>query len=441
MSKNIPSTYGQSRTLSFRRLSGPNRDINDDFGGGDGRPKFKFNFTVHIHFRPSEGYRLDDGIRAVKSFCDDPKKRDTVVSSFQTDDGTGAVEYDIVGDDVIPVEGFSEGGAPPNDESLDMKEMIFPIKQASRPNITFTYEDVNYYNYRTKVATKTDYGTFQLTFYDDVQNTAHFFFDSYLNKVSPVSNINPFTDAPVNDALDEAGRGLNNFNFGNRHRAFGGSGSIGPLADDAKLGFIKRITIRHYYITQGLGDIDFIDYVYVNPKVVNMTLDELDMSDTEVNLITLNFNYDYVYIDRGTKQPDEPAPADDTNTRDPEIYRFARLAGAARRATIDAINEERIEDTRGNVGNSRYETFDFNRVRARVLDVQREIARIRRLDTLPDISILEVGDSLIPPITGDLPPIFSRAGDFVDGVLNVSEVVGDVLTDLPNIPDVPDIDL
>lgn len=319
-----------------------------DISGGDGdapvvdafttikRPKLKFNFTVSLKFRPPIGNRLQ--------------------TSMTTNDLT-----DIV---------------------------TFAIKQASRPIPTVNYVDVNFYNYRTKVATKMDYGTMQVTFYDDVGNIAHNIYESYLKGISPIANIPPESA----DRLYSSKRGPNNKGFnhpdGNTYLSHG---SIGPLPPGIKSGgesgLIQTITIRHWFYSQverrgGEGENaenhQYVDYHFLNPKVINMTLDELDMAQSDLNTLMMNFVYDSVYID---------SPAE--------------------RAVPVILEPEKS-------------TFTLNDIRAKVADAERLVRRVRRLDTIPDIPVIDTIGTFVGPIAGNLnklDPLLKPDIDFLPDIL------------------------
>jgi len=324
--KNNNSNLGKDINLSFRAGA-----LNDESGVRDSfsqesRPKLKFNFTISIKFR--EPIRV--GGSASESFMDD--------------------------------------------------ELTFVLKQASRPNPTIVYQDVNYYNYRTKVATRVDYGSMQVTLYDDVENYGHDMFEAYLKSISPIANIRK---EQVNDVFNADNiNGPKNIQFnlqgtiaGDNDRVFAGTGSVGPLPNTpgAENGIIEHICIRHWFWSESqrrdvatslIPQIQYIEYQFLNPKIINMTLDELDMTQSEASTVMFNFAYDSVFID---------SPAND-------------------------ISFDRILDPDG-------ETFTINDIRAKIVDIERLIRRIRRLDTIPDISVLETAGIFIPPISGTLPNI------------------------------------
>lgn len=63
-------------------------------------------------------------------------------------------------------------------------EMAFVVKKSSRPNIKFQTEDVNYYNFRSKFVTKTEFEEMNMTFHDDMTNNALDFYNAYQHHFS-----------------------------------------------------------------------------------------------------------------------------------------------------------------------------------------------------------------------------------------------------------------
>ena len=126
-----------------------------------------------------------------------------------------------------------------------------------------------------------------------------------------------------------------------------------------------------------------------------MTLDELDMTQSDVNTVMLNFSYDSVYIDT------------------PQGYN----------ADLVPLQPEP-------------RTLTFQDLRGRVADIERLVRRVRRLDTIPDVPIANTLDGLssipglgglteiIPPISGllDVATI-----DRIPGVKPVVDALPDIL--------------
>lgn len=154
-----------------------------------------------------------------------------------------------------------------------MEEMKFAVKTATRPKPAIDYQDVNFYNFRTKVAVKAEYGTASISFYDDNKDRAHDILQNYLQAVSPISNFQSSNN------LDNLGQSS--------------TSSIGPLTRD-RHGPISAIVLTHYY-NNGKGVVNKT-YTYRNPRIINFDFDELDMTNSEPATLSITFNYDMVNI-------------------------------------------------------------------------------------------------------------------------------------------------
>jgi hypothetical protein len=161
----------------------------------------------------------------------------------------------------------------------DMTKMAFALKRATRPQPNITYQDVNFYGLRTKVAIKLDYGTVTLGFYDDVVNRAHNIVTQYIRYVSPISSI----------SKDEAD---------NLDGADYGAITIGAYADNP-LGPFAAMRVTHHMLDDkhaNTGKAKQVFYDYLNPKILSVNLDDLDMSQSEASMVEVTFVYDSVNI-------------------------------------------------------------------------------------------------------------------------------------------------
>jgi len=262
------------------------KSVSDDFAGA-GRPKTKFNFTVEIQygdFLKNNLPKSTDGNKNVtqNSPTNQQSSTSTTIESGITVTGS-AINSPLQG-------AFGMGG----EDGIELA-----LKTATRPQPTVTFQDVNFYNYRTKIATKVDYGTMVITFYDDIRNRAHDIFDLYLKSVSPIAN----NDIRVNNATLRE--------FATDVDSSTNLSSIGPLYDTDDEGLIRSITINHYLpmdYSKFNGVTDFaqgtqipytvIQYKFLNPKIINMVLDDLDMSQNDTSSVTLTFVYDSVFINK-----------------------------------------------------------------------------------------------------------------------------------------------
>ena len=274
-------------------MGNPAQTVAGDPGGAN-IPKLKFNYTVQFNFNA------------------------TITALLQKSNGGRSSD--------------------PRMGSIYMDKMEFQVKTASRPNPTVVYQDANFYNYRTKVATKVDYGTCTITFYDDVQNWAHDIYRLYLQSISPIANVQSPVYAPDFDGTAVSGSTLD----GSPNVS-----SLGPLTNGQESGLINSIIVVHQLPLEYLQAVDVsadylsgvtitgsrsslstqiinqlnpfqvppavkpnqfspvvaadiqantVQYVYMNPKIINFNLDDLDMTQSDVSTVSLTFTYDTVYI-------------------------------------------------------------------------------------------------------------------------------------------------
>jgi hypothetical protein len=184
----------------------------------------------------------------------------------------------------------------PGYEDLSEFDFAFVVKKSSRPNTKYVMEDVNYYNFRTKVQTKTEFEEMSMSFHDDMQNNAMNFMVAYRNAMSPITNMddNTFFTSPEQGGMD--------FNtdtiLGSLNPAISGlasnhySASRGPLINDNAT-VIREIKLYHIYNYGQTANI----YQFMNPRISSLEVDEVDMAvGTEGNEVTMKFNYDNVYM-------------------------------------------------------------------------------------------------------------------------------------------------
>lgn len=191
----------------------------------------------------------------------------------------------------LPSAGYSE---------LDsiLRGMAFVVKKSSRPKVTYEMEDVNYYNFRTKITTRTEFGEMSMTFHDDILNNTTKVYSAYMKAMSPIANKRP--QSMVNsDTMEVSGMSfvdntlvtgdsaIENGIPGNNYTA-----SLGPLANDNKQIF-RKINLYHVFDNGTKATI----YTFTNPRISSMAPDDVDMSiGSEGNELTINFVYDAVYV-------------------------------------------------------------------------------------------------------------------------------------------------
>lgn len=202
---------------------------------------------------------------------------------------------------------------PQFSEVLSAIDPAFVVKQSTRPSVEFEYQEVNMYNFRTKVPTKTMYQPMTMRFYDDDLNNAFQLYTTYLKLMSPIANIDIESQVidPL-DAYDNAGGGMG---FNNNTQLIqtawsktvgqGYAASLGPYGQIPTgssstsssvpniRNVLRRITLFQVYRSGMLMNV----YHFYNPKITSMNLDDMDMASSgDGNEVSLTFSYDSMFI-------------------------------------------------------------------------------------------------------------------------------------------------
>lgn len=201
----------------------------------------------------------------------------------------------------------------PYREKLGDIQAAFVVKNSTRPNINFEYDEVNMYNYWTRIPKRTIYEPMTMRFYDDNKNQAMSLYNAYLQAMSPISSL-PF-DQMTEDARGILEAGSMDFSQLNQNQSWPGhtyAASYGPTAGIDTMNIFKRITLFHVYNAGRLMNV----YKFYNPKILTMELDDLDMAENgNGNEVSFQFAYDSVNIVTNY----------DVNTTSP--YNIANLSG------------------------------------------------------------------------------------------------------------------
>lgn len=163
--------------------------------------------------------------------------------------------------------------------SEDLASIMYDLKTASRPNMTVNYEDINFYGYRTNVATKLTVGTVRLSFYDDSANRANDLLWTYMKSISPMTNqsyalATTLMNSNANESLPS---------------------SIGAAVSGEEDSPIDSMIVSHHY-SNGTGNY-VTNYTYMNPKIETVEYDELDMSSSDAATISAVFKFDAVNVE------------------------------------------------------------------------------------------------------------------------------------------------
>lgn len=184
-------------------------------------------------------------------------------------------------------------------DSVLRNEFTFMIKSVDRPKIDFEYEeDVNMYNFRTKVLKRIRHQDLTVVFMDDVGNRVFDFFRMMLAIHSPVSRNGYRRDhtfeKPDASALNRSS-GMSFLSGGvgdnNAHRA-----AVNSLFGNS----IESIRVKQIFVDPSPGANPLplasrmVIFDFLNPRVVRFDLDELSHETSDPNLLTMVFDYDWM---------------------------------------------------------------------------------------------------------------------------------------------------
>jgi hypothetical protein len=181
-----------------------------------------------------------------------------------------------------------QGGRDPNAFS-------YLVKMIDRPKVEFSYEDVNYYNFRTKVLKEIRHEPLSLTFIDDIGNNTTDFFNAYRKSLSPISRTKEFN-------IKGAEKNGMNFSFPLIENQMD-SASRGVYANDV-INALEKIVVRQIF-AHGKR---MCEYTFNNPRIIRFDFDEMNHETGEGNGLTAQFDYDSLHVSEVITPTGTPMP-------------------------------------------------------------------------------------------------------------------------------------
>lgn len=177
----------------------------------------------------------------------------------------------------------------PEYESLNHtgKHLAYVVKTSTRPNVSIEHEEINMYNFWTRIPKRTIYEPITMRFYDDNKGNAHMFYTSYLRSMSPISRVGGMGKAGV---LSVPWLEANSMRFNSVDTI--STASLSAL-EGKNASIITEIRLFHIYDYGKFMNV----YHFHHPKILTMNLDDLDVADNGGgNEIELQFAYDALHI-------------------------------------------------------------------------------------------------------------------------------------------------
>lgn len=246
------------------------------------------------------------------------------------------------------------------------QDFTFLVKAVDRPKIDFEYEDdVNMYNFRTKVLKRIKHRELTITFLDDTGNRVINMFRALMMIHSPItrrqimregSTVAPSnTSVLMSNGMVFATDPAEASQLDNAHRATVNS-AFGQVID--------AIRVKQMYVDSGASPNNAsreIIYDFLNARIVSFDLDDLSYELSEPSIITMQFDYDWMEIvDVGAlaamdgphvsvKVPGSTAPTDMTvigdgtagDTPGP-LSPFANIIGGAAGRIVHTVSSDAV---------------------------------------------------------------------------------------------------
>lgn len=189
---------------------------------------------------------------------------------------------------------LSGAGYPHNLEQL-VRDLTFIVANIELPSVNYEYEEVNMYNFRTKVLKRIEFKDLTFSFLDNVANTGLNFVNMCMMALSPITRSH---QSAGNATLD-----ANGFSFSDQYGVLDTS-YRGSLPGN-NINLISEIFIEHFYVETSksgspLDAVKLNTFVFTNPRLNEFSAGSLDYAaGSDANTISMSVNFDSIYIQTG----------------------------------------------------------------------------------------------------------------------------------------------
>lgn len=155
------------------------------------------------------------------------------------------------------------------------------VHKCDKPKIKMNHQDVNYYNFRTRVLTSVTYDPLQISFLDEIGDSVFEFFKSYMAHVS--------------------GTGQGNYGI---DKGWGSASSTIPYANGYSMTNNQKIIIEQIFVDlrKGYGPRSN-RFTFINPRIETFDFDDLNHEDsTTGSMANMTFTYDAIHSETQAEQ-------------------------------------------------------------------------------------------------------------------------------------------
>jgi len=159
-------------------------------------------------------------------------------------------------------------------------DFYFYVHRCDKPKVKFNHQDVNYYNFRTRVLTSVTYDILTMQLLDEVGNTVNDFFRTYLQQTS----------------------GTGNGNYGIEN-GWGAASSSKEYANGYSYSPGQKIVLEQVFIDpSNNGGPRSNRFTFLNPRLETFDFDELSHEDSSTgSMANISFSYDAISVETVNK--------------------------------------------------------------------------------------------------------------------------------------------
>jgi hypothetical protein len=177
--------------------------------------------------------------------------------------------------------------------TADKAKFQYVVKHIDKPTISFEYDNVNYYNFKSKVLKTINHDALALTMVDDISNSFHNFFRAYLSHHSPITRTFKNESGSSIDQLKTSGFSFNDPTSGQAAPNNELDSAIRGVLSNGKSNILKSIRIQQYF---GHG-MRMNEFIFINPRIIDFNFDEASHEGGDQgNHCSVRFDYDALSI-------------------------------------------------------------------------------------------------------------------------------------------------
>lgn len=191
------------------------------------------------------------------------------------------------------------------------QNIMFMAKTVDRPKMTVEYEEINQYNFKTRVAKNIKTEEVSITFYDDSSNYLIDFFRFVMSLWQPITRRSNTmnSDMSTGNIMMLDGHGMSFSDDTYNTSDYSHRGVINTV--NGQIFQTIKVT-QTFIVPTGENPEQQISFLYVNPMIHSIELNELSAEDSSsTSEVVLKFSYDAVITPttEGMQVPRNPMPA------------------------------------------------------------------------------------------------------------------------------------